>query len=113
MLDYIIHYDVASFIITLAITLHFFYKKSIDTYQTKLFSVLIGLELVSSALDLVTMYTIGHPQVLTRTWHYLLNGVYLLTFNATSAVYFAYIVNAVKKKRPFPVSEHLPALPSS
>lgn len=59
MLDYIIHYDVASFIITLAITLHFFYKKSIDTYQTKLFSVLIGLELVSSALDLVTMYTIG------------------------------------------------------
>ena len=99
MLDYIIHYDVASFIITLAITLHFFYKKSIDTYQTKLFSVLIGLELVSSALDLVTMYTIGHPQVLTRTWHYLLNGVYLLTFNATSAVYFAYIVNAVKKKR--------------
>ncbi len=69
MLDYIIHYDVASFIITLAITLHFFYKKSIDTYQTKLFSVLIGLELVSSALDLLTMYTIGHPQVLTRTWH--------------------------------------------
>lgn len=99
MLDYIIHYDVASFIITLAITLHFFYKKSIDTYQTKLFSILIGLELVSSAMDLVTMYTIGHPQVLTRTWHYLLNGVYLLTFNATSAVYFAYIVNAVRKKR--------------
>lgn len=99
MLDYIIHYDVASFIITLAITLHFFYKKSIDTYQTKLFSILIGLELVSSAMDLVTMYTIGHPQVLTRAWHYLLNGVYLLTFNATSAVYFAYIVNAVRKKR--------------
>ncbi|MDE7184640.1 MAG: GGDEF domain-containing phosphodiesterase [Lachnospiraceae bacterium] len=98
-MDYIIHYDVASFIITLAITLHFFYKKSIDTYQTKLFSLLIGLELVSSAMDLVTMYTIGHPQVLTRTCHYFLNGVYLLTFNATSAVYFAYIVNAVKKKR--------------
>jgi hypothetical protein len=59
----------AAIIVGGAITLHFFYKKSIDTYQTKLFSVLIGLELVSSALDLVTMYTIGHPQVLTRTWH--------------------------------------------
>lgn len=98
-MNYIIHYDVAAFVITLAITLHFFYKKSIDTYQTKLFSLLIGLELVSSAMDLVTMYTIGHPQVLSRPWHYMLNGVYLLTFNATSAVYFAYIMNSVKKKR--------------
>lgn len=97
--NYIIHYDVAALVITLAITLHFFYKKSIDTYQSKLFSFLIGLELVSCAMDLVTMYTIGHPQVLSKAGHYLLNGVYLLTFNATSAVYFAYIVNSVKKKR--------------
>ena len=28
-MDYIIHYDVAAFVITLAITLHFCYKKSI------------------------------------------------------------------------------------
>lgn len=97
-MNYIIHYDVAALVITLAITLHFFYKKSIDTYQSKLFSLLIGLELVSCAMDLVTMYTIGHPQVLSKAGHYLLNGVYLLTFNATSAVYFAYIVNSVKKK---------------
>lgn len=98
-MDYIIHYDVAAFVITLAITLHFCYKKSIDTYQTQLFSLLVGLELVSSAMDLVTMYTIANPQVLSNMWHYILNGVYLLTFNATSAVYFAYIVNSVKKKR--------------
>ncbi|MDE7479324.1 MAG: EAL domain-containing protein, partial [Lachnospiraceae bacterium] len=85
--------------ITLAITLHFFFKKSIDTYQTKLFSLLIVLELGSSALDLVTIYTIGHPQAVSKFWHYVLNEVYLLSFNATSAVYFAYIVNTVKKKR--------------
>lgn len=104
-MDYIIHYDVAAFVITLAITLHFFYKKSIDTYQTRLFSLLIGLELVSSVMDLITMYTIGNPQVLSKAAHYLLNGVYLLTFNATSAVYFAYIVNSVKKKRKIKLPE--------
>lgn len=37
--------------------------------------------------------------MVSRAWHYILNGVYLLSFNATSAVYFAYIVNTVKKKR--------------
>lgn len=98
-MDYIIHYDVAALMITLAIAIHFFYKKNIDTYQNRLFSILIWLELVSSALDLVTFYTIGHPDAVSRTWHYLLNGVYLLSFNATSAVYFAYILNVVKKKR--------------
>ncbi len=98
-MDYIIHYDVAAFMITLAIAIHFFYKKNIDTYQNRLFSILIWLELVSSALDLVTIYTIGHPDVVSRGWHYLLNGVYLLSFNATSAVYFTYIINVVKKKR--------------
>lgn len=98
-MDYIIHYDVAAFVITLAVALHFFYKKNIDTYQNRLFSILIWLELVSSALDLITMYTIGHPDVLSRAWHYVLNGVYLLSFNATSVVYFAYIINVVRKKR--------------
>lgn len=98
-MDYIVHYDVAAFVITLAVALHFFYKKNIDTYQNRLFSILIWLELVSSALDLITIYTIGHPDVVSRAWHYLLNGVYLLSFNATSVVYFAYIINVVKRKR--------------
>lgn len=74
----------AAFVITLAVALHFFYKKNIDTYQNRLFSILIWLELVSSALDLITIYTIGHPDMVSRAWHYLLNGGYLLSFNATS-----------------------------
>lgn len=98
-MDYITHYDAAAFVITLAITLHFRYKKSIDTYQTQLFSLLVGLELVSSAMDLITIHTIRNPHLLSNMWHYILNGVYLLAFNGTSAVYFAYIVNFVKKKR--------------
>ena len=111
-MDYIIHYDVAAFVITLAITLHFCFKKSIDTYRTQLFSLLVGLELVSSALDLVTMYTINNPQVLPNIWHYILNGIYLLSFNATSAVYFAYIVSTVKKKRKIkPLEKALILLP--
>lgn len=111
-MDYIIHYDVAAFVITLAITLHFCFKKSIDTYRTQLFSLLVGLELVSSALDLVTMYTINNPQVLPNIWHYILNVIYLLSFNATSAVYFAYIVSTVKKKRKIkPLEKALILLP--
>lgn len=95
---YIIHYDVAAILLVVTVCVHFFWKKTINTRLTRLFSLLIFLALISNIFDLITMYTIENPAGLPIGLHYLLNQIYLITFNGTSAVYFMYLVAMTKEK---------------
>lgn len=91
-MHYIIHYDVAALIVTIAVSVHFFYKKTVNTRMTKILTTLIFLALTSNSLDLVTVYTIEYAQQIPDWINYVLNMLYLLTFNGVTAVYFMYIV---------------------
>lgn len=95
-MKYIIHYDVAAILLVTTVCVHFFWKKTINTNLTKLFSLLIFLALTSNMFDLITIYTIEHPTEIPVWLHCLLNQIYLITFNGTSAVYFMYLVVMTK-----------------
>jgi len=79
---------------------HFFYKKTISTRQTRIFTLLIWVAFVSNIFDIISIYTIANPHVLPLWMHYVVNEIYLITFNATAAVYYAYIIMATKGRAP-------------
>jgi EAL domain-containing protein (putative c-di-GMP-specific phosphodiesterase class I)/GGDEF domain-containing protein len=102
-MGYIIHYDVAGVIVLVTVMVHFFYKNKINTRQTRIFSVLIQVALIANVLDLITIYTIEHVEVVSLFVNYLLNCAYLIVFNATPVIYYAYILLAVNPKEKWKV----------
>ncbi|MBP3460096.1 MAG: EAL domain-containing protein [Lachnospiraceae bacterium] len=97
-MKYVIHYDVAGVIILATVMLHFFYKKTINTRQTRAFSFLIWTAFISNALDLITIYTIEHSGHVNLFLNYLLNEAYLIAFNAIPVIYFIYILLTIKSR---------------
>lgn len=92
VMNYIIHYDVAALIVTLAAAVHFFYKKTVNTRMTRVLTALIYLALISNVCDLLSVHMIVHADKIPAWLNYVINIAYLVTFNAISAVYYAYVV---------------------
>lgn len=100
-MKYIIHYDIAAIFVVLAAMVHFFYKKTINTRQTRIFTLLIGAAVVSNIADLISIYFIAKPEAAPLWLHYTVNFVYLISFNLTPAVYYAYIIGVTKGRERF------------
>lgn len=97
-MKYIIHYDVAALFVTIATALHFYVRKSIPTTQNKIFKWLMSFQLLATVFDLITVYTIEHPDAVSTPMHFALNQTYLIFCNLISAIYFIYILKVIKKK---------------
>lgn len=61
-MKYIIHYDIAAIFVVLAAMVHFLYKKTISTRQTRIFTLLILAAIVSNIADLISIYLIENPR---------------------------------------------------
>lgn len=95
-MNYILHYDVAALLITLIIILQYYSNRRINLGVRRLFVYMLVLATVSDALDLITIYTIEHPQCLPLAIHYPLNMLYLLSFNSIPMLYFLYVWEVTK-----------------
>ncbi|MCX4318999.1 EAL domain-containing protein [Lachnospiraceae bacterium 38-14] len=95
-MKYIIHYDIAAIFVVLAAMVHFFYKKTISTRQTRIFTLLILAAIVSNIADLISIYLIENPREVPLWLHFTVNEIYLITFNATAAVYYGYIIGVTR-----------------
>ena len=94
-MNYIIHYDVAALLITLILIVQYYSNKRISLGVRKVFVVLLMIAAGSNALDLLTVYTIKHPQSVPLVLNYLLNMAYLLAFNSVPALYCVYVREAI------------------
>ena len=95
-MNYIIHYDVAALLITLIIIAQYYSNRRISLGVRKVFVVMLMVAAGSNALDLFTVYTIEHPQSIPLWLNYLVNMVYLLSFNCVPMLYYIYVREASK-----------------
>ena len=95
-MNYIIHYDVAALLITLIIIVQYYSNRRISLGVRKVFVVTLMMAAGSNALDLITVYTIEHPQSIPLVLNYLVNMAYLIGFNSIPMLYFVYVREAVK-----------------
>lgn len=97
---YIIHYDIASIIITVATSIYFMTKKNISTVQNRIFKLMLAVELLATLFDLATVYTIGNSAVVPHFVQYFVNIIYLALLNITPVVYCAYVLRVIKGATP-------------
>lgn len=106
-MEYLIHYDVAAIIITLALVINFIYKKNINTIHNRLFSLLMFLVLLSSVFDLAGIFARVYFEAFPTWLKYAVNQIYLIIFTMAAEEYFIYILLGVKKKNQLLMREKL------
>ncbi len=94
-MDYIIHYDVAALLITLILIIQYYSNRRISLGVSRVFVVALIIATLSNALDLITVYTLNHPQDVPTELNYLINMVYLIGFNSVPLLYFVYVRESI------------------
>ena len=94
-MKYNIHYDVAALLVTLIIIVQYYSNRRISLGVRKVFVVMLEVATISNALDLITVYTIGHSQSVPLALNYLLNMAYLISFNGMPVLYYIYVREAI------------------
>lgn len=90
---YNIHYDIAAMFLMGILLIYFYCKKSIRTISTFAFALLLWLALGTDLLDCVTVLAYLHP--LTPMAEYVLNIIYLTSFNYIPVLYNLYLLTLV------------------
>jgi len=98
-MKYVIEYDIAAIVITLTIVFSFFRKKSISTRLTRAFTIITTMHLLSSILDLVTVYTIENPHSVPVWFNYILNMVFFTCLNGVAIAFFNTILFVIEEKK--------------
>ena len=94
---YNIHYDIAAIFLMGILLIYFYYKKSIRTISTVTFASLLWLALGTDLLDCSTVFAYSHPFSIAT--EYILNAIYLVTFNFIPVLYNLYLLTLVLDKR--------------
>lgn len=90
---YNIHYDIAAMFLMGILLIYFYCKKSIRTISAFAFGLLLWLALGTDLLDCVTVLAYLHP--LTPMAEYVLNIIYLTSFNYIPVLYNLYLLTLV------------------
>lgn len=93
---YVLHYDIAALIVFITLMLHFFYKKNISTRQTKLFSYLLTVALLSTVFDIISAITIRYTNQVPLWINYSVGMLYFAAFKSIAFIYFIYIIVTIK-----------------
>lgn len=100
-MDYLIYFDIAALIVILTIGLQFLNKKTtIVTRQTEVFVILLVVAAFSTVFDIITVLLYPYSLNIPMWFNYLINELYLITFNATAAIYYLYVVISIRKNKP-------------
>lgn len=97
-MSYIIHYDIAALIIAIIVLLFFYFRKTIETRQNRIFATFIFLAIISNISDLISIFIITYSGIVPRWIEYLVNETYLASFNGTAVAYFVYTIYLTKNK---------------
>lgn len=102
-MKYNIHYDIAALVLVVIILIHFYHKKSIGTSQTRVFTRLLWLCLITNLVDILTVFMDARrdaPAVVIAV-----NVVYLIAFNMLPFMYYLYIFHMTKPRERWQTKE--------
>ncbi len=95
-MNYIIHYDIAGFAVTVAILLHYLSRKNIKTKVRYIFLGLICCQLFATALDVVTALMIDDVINVSEGSLYFWNMLYFATCNSITPIFIYYLLYTIK-----------------
>lgn len=106
-MNYVLHYDIAALVICLTVLFHHFTRRRVKTKVTKIFLILIYLQMLSGTLDIVTSLMIDRVLQVSLPWMYFWNIVYLLSFNIVTPVFICYLIHITRGNAQWSVRDYI------
>ena len=106
-MNYIIHYDVAGFVLVLAILFHYLIRKRIKTKVTTVFLMLTCCQVIATVLDVVTALMIDDVIVASVPALYFWNMVYLMACNTIAPLFLCYLIYTIRIDRKMSFQERM------
>ena len=106
-MNYIIHYDVAGFVLVLAILFHYLVRKRIKTKVTTVFLMLTCCQVIATVLDVVTALMIDDVIVASVPALYFWNMVYLMACNTIAPLFLCYLIYTIRIDRKMSFQERM------
>lgn len=104
-MKYNLHYDIAALVLAFIILIHFYQKKSIRTRQTRIFTRLLWMCLITNLLDILTVVMDARRDVPFAV--IAVNLVYLVAFNSLPFMYYLYLFHMAKRRESWQAGEKL------
>lgn len=106
-MNYIIHYDIAGFVLVLAVLFHYLVRKRIKTKITSVFLMLTCCQAIATVLDVVTALMIDDVIVASIPSLYLWNMIYLMACNTIAPLFLCYLIYTTKIDRKLSFQERM------
>ena len=106
-MNYIIHYDIAGFVLVLAVLFHYLVRKRIKTKVTSVFLMLTCCQAIATVLDVVTALMIDDVIVASIPSLYLWNMIYLMACNTIAPLFLCYLIYTTKIDRKLSFQERM------
>lgn len=98
-MHYIIDYDIVALIVAFTVIISFSRKKTLNTKLTRIFSILSLNIIISTILDLITVYTIANSTTIPLWTNYLVNILFFICLTFVPVTFFFCIKSAIEEKR--------------
>ncbi len=98
-MNYIYEFDIAACVLILIFALLLAIRRNFPSYQNKLYWGMLAANFFATAMDLVTVYTIGHYYSVPVWLNYIVNMTYLASFNGCAVLYYVYVLSLTKENR--------------
>ena len=94
-MQYIIEYEIAAVILSLAVIFSFFRKKIITTRLTNSFMIVVIVVLVSATIDITAVAVMGQGERFPLWLHYLMNVLYYAVFSIFPPAFYNCVRSAI------------------
>lgn len=95
-MDYIIHYDIAGFVVVFAILFHYLARKRIKTKVATVFLMLTFCQAIATILDVVTALMIEDVINVSVSALYFWNMLFLMSCNTITPLFLCYLIYTTK-----------------
>lgn len=112
-MNYVIHYNIAAFIVFLTIIIHMSYRKSIKTYKTRVYSIMLWTAILTTMLDIVTIITIKYSKIFPLGANYFINELYYFAiYVVLPFMYYVYTVISIRNEKKLILKNKLILVPA-
>ena len=98
-MSYIYEFDIAACALMIMFAVLLVIRRNFPSYTNKLYACMLGGNLFATVMDLVTVYTIANAADIPLWVNYLVNIVYLISFNGCAVLYYVYVLAITKENR--------------
>lgn len=96
-MDYIIQYDISAMALLLLLAVLYFMRHNFPIITNKIYISMVVCNFIAAFSDIVSVYTIKNSEYIPLWVNYMINIIYLISYNSIAFLYYFYVLQLTKQ----------------